>query len=201
MMGFDRLKRQWLRFQLEEAGSAIVEMLMMMPILVWAFVANIQFFDAYRANLIATKATLTIADMLSREAVIDTQYLEGTHKLLKYLTRADDDPDFRITVFYWSDDEDKYIVSWSKPVPGRDAQTTATINLMEASIPILSDAERAILVETWTDYEPKYGRGISYMANKGLSTIEYANALVISPRFTGSLCFNDTPENITAAVC
>jgi len=201
MMGFSHIKRHWLRFKLEETGSAIVEMLMMMPILVWALIANIQFFDAYRADLIATKATLTIADMLSREASIDTQYISGTHKLLKYLTRAETNPDYRITVFSWDLAQDKYIVRWSKAAVGRPLLTTDALNLMRSTIPNLSDAERAILVETWTDYTPKFGRGIGFMKDKGLPAMEYVNTLVISPRFTSSLCFNDTPADKTAAVC
>ena len=93
MIGLDRIKRRIIRFKLEETGTAIVEMVLMTPIMVYGFLITLQFFDAYRAELISSKAALTIADMYSRETgYIDPTYLNGTRSLLKYLTLAENDP-------------------------------------------------------------------------------------------------------------
>lgn len=62
------LKRQIGKFRKEEEGaSQSVEFLLSFPLLVWALLATLQYFDAYRTQLISTKATITIGDMISRE--------------------------------------------------------------------------------------------------------------------------------------
>lgn len=202
MKGIDRLMQRVWRFRAEDAATVTVEFVLMAPIMVWGFLSTLQFFDAYRAELISTKAALTIADMYSRETgLVNSKYLRGTRDLLKYLTLAETSPDYRVTVFFWREDQDKYRVSWSRNRGSHINHTTTTLNEISSNLPILSDQERAILVETWTDYTPKYGGGIGYMVGTGLDPVEFSTRVVISPRFATSVCFNNYPDDLTKLKC
>lgn len=202
MMGIDRLMKRVWRFRAEEAAAVTVEFILMVPIMVWGFLSTLQFFDAYRAELISTKAALTIADMYSRETgYIDQNYLSGTRSLLRYLTLAEDNPDYRVTLFYWRENRDKYWVRWSRNRGAQKNHTHDTLNLMAGRLPILSDGERAILVETWVDYTPKYGNGMGYMMGTGLEPLEFKSHVVISPRFASTVCWNNKPDDPTKARC
>ncbi|MFT5630640.1 MAG: hypothetical protein ACI82I_001896 [Gammaproteobacteria bacterium] len=202
MKGIDRLMQRVWRFRAEDAATVTIEFVLMAPIMVWGFLSTLQFFDAYRAELISTKAALTIADMYSRETgLVNSNYLSGTRDLLKYLTLAETSPDYRVTVFFWREDQQKYRISWSRNRGSHINHTTTTLNDISSNLPILSDRERAILVETWTDYAPKYGGGIGYMVGTGLDPVEFSTRVVISPRFATSVCFNNNPDDLTTLKC
>lgn len=199
MISFDRLKRKWLRFQLEDAASVSVEFVMMAPLMVWAFISTLQFFDAYRAELISTKAAVTIADLYSREdQPITPDYLNGTRDLLQFLTLAEESPDFRVTVFFWRDVQEDYVVAWARNRGGHDTLNDNDLNALAGRLPKLADQERAILIETWTDYNPRYYRGsIPLVGDTSLDALELSAFIVTSPRFTPTLCWqqvaSDTP--------
>jgi hypothetical protein len=157
MIGLDRITRRIWRFRMEETATVTIEMILMTPIMVWGFVATLQFFDAYRTEMISNKAALTIADMYSRAEhdPINSTYLNGTRSLLRYLTLAEEDPDFRVTLFHWQESKNRYRVSWSRNRGERNSHNTTTINELADRLPIMVDAERALLIETWTDYTPR----------------------------------------------
>lgn len=203
MMGFDRLKRRWIRFKLEEAGTAVVEMVLMTPILVWGFVITLQFFDAYRAELVSTKAALTVADLYSRETgYINTDYLNGTASLLKFLNLTKSEPDFRVSVVSWDSTNLKYIVKWSKERgTSRLPHDDLSINQIASQLPLLSSGENMILIETWTPYKAKYGDGIGLMMGTGLQgNIEFTTLVPMRPRFAPTLCFLEGTD-VTQALC
>lgn len=187
----------------DEEGSIAVEFVLMVPLLSWALLSTIAYFDAYRAEGIANKAGLTIADMFSRETnYITPDYMAGTIKLLRFLTRHDDTPTVRVTaVRFTAADPDNaptvgaYSVAWSKKRgPGKSALNTAELVDKADELPIMSHSEVAILVETWTDYESPYSVGLPPF------TIE--TSTIISPRFASQVCWNATPDmGAATAVC
>lgn len=194
MKFFDRVKRKSQRFARDDSASMSVEFIMMAPLMIWAFIATLQFFDAYRAELISTKAAITIADMYSREAgSIDPTYLNGTRDLLKFLTLAEDDPDYRVTVFFWRENRSDYRVSWSRSRGSRSNMKNAELNLVAERLPKLVDQERAILVETWTDYTPRYySSKIPLVGDTSLKPLEFSTFIVTSPR-EPQLCWEQSP--------
>lgn len=179
------------RFRRTESGSVAVETMLMTPIIVWFFVAPLQYFEAYRAELMSNRAALTIADMYSRETgYINPAYLNGTHKLLKELTIVDDTPDYRVTLFFWHEGQKRYKVRWSRRRGSHGVLRTADLPALEHRFPILSNQERAILLETWTDYTPKFGNGFGIMESTGLKAQEFRTFVVVSPRFAPTVCWN-----------
>ena len=179
----------------DESGSIAVETLLMVPLLAWAFVSTLAYFDAYRAEAISTKASLTIADMISRETgFVTDEYLSGAENLLEFLTIDDDDADLRVTVIRWDEDDSKYYVVWSRERGPREDLVDADLTLLTGQLPILANNERIIVVETWTDYTPAYSVGLSEYT---LKTWDF-----IRPRFTNQLCYKPleaTPDD--DAVC
>jgi len=170
--------KKWHR---DEEGSIAVETILMVPLLAWAMLATLTYFDAYRNEAINYKAGLTIADAISRESDVDDDYIDGMYELLKFLMLKDDTPDLRITVFRYREDDDDYRTVWSESRGSQSALTNATIDSMRHRIPIMSDGERAILVETWSDYSAPYG--------VGLGDFDQVTYNVISPRFLPRTCF------------
>ena len=89
-------------FKKSDEGSVAIETMLMVPIMAWAMLATLTFFDAYRNEAIAYKAGLTIADMISREAdAIDDDYIDGARELLTFLASDDPQPDLR--PLWWAD--------------------------------------------------------------------------------------------------
>ena len=179
---------------------------MMVPLLAWAMLATLTYFDAYRAEAISNNAGLTIADMFSRETdYITPDYMDGALGLLKFLTLADDTPQLRVTVVRWIAPDPvntplvgDYHVVWSQR-RGTDSAILPldTLELRKnflGQIPIMSHNERGIIVETWTDHTPPYSVGLNDMTMNTFT--------VIRPRFASQLCWNPTPSlGSVTAIC
>jgi Flp pilus assembly pilin Flp len=177
-----RLKKRALAWHRDENGSVAVETLLMVPLLAWAMLATITFFDAYRNEAVSFKAGLVIADAISREAEVDNAYINGLYGLHKFLMLKDDDPDLRITVFRFRADEGDYRRVWSRARGGKPALTNATLNGLSGILPsTMADGERAILVETWSEYDAPYA--------VGLGDFDMSTYNVVSPRFLPQACF------------
>lgn len=177
------------RLRRDESGSGTVEMVFMIPLLCWCLLSTISYFHAYRSEHVATKAAATLADMVSRETdYITPSYLNGMRGMLNFLTMSDTTPVFRLTVITWDEDENKYKVRWSRQRGGKPTLKTTDLPDIIGQLPILKDGERAILVETWTAYVPKY----EY--NLGLREFEFESFIVTSPRFSTQLCFAQSSD-------
>jgi len=173
------------RFRNDESGSIAVETIMMVPLLVWAMLSTLAYFDAYRSESISTKASLTIADMFSRETnLITAEYVTNAQNLLKFLTLGDTDPDLRVTVVKWNDTDKKLELVWSQERGPRDALSAAEVETMASDLPKLVHEERLIVVETWIDHDPKYSVGLSPFM---MQTFDF-----ISPRFVPQMCYKAT---------
>lgn len=181
-----RFKTAAAKWQRDEDGSVAVETILMVPLLAWAMLATLTYFDAYRTEGISFKAGLTVADAISREAdAIDDDYIDGAYGLLQFLTLKDDNPDLRVTVFRYRAGDDDYRRVWSEARGSQSPLSHSDLEDMRGRLPLMVGGERAILVETWTDYEAPYAVGLGDFS---MNTYN-----VISPRFTARLCFDSSP--------
>ncbi len=188
------LVRRFKHLRRDEGGSGTVEMLFMVPLLIWCLLATVTYFHAYRSEHTATKAASTLADMVSRETeYITPAYLDGMRGMLQFLTMSDTTPQYRLTVFTWDAANSKYVVRWSRRRGSQPTLKTSDLVSMTGQLPLLKDGERAIIVETWTAYHPRFN------FNLGLSDFDFENFVVVTPRFAGQLCFaaseNSDPED------
>ena len=83
-----RFREKLRSFWYDETGIASVELMLSVPILVWALLSTHVYFQAFRAEAISTRAGLTIADMYSRRAGVNAEYVAGSYELFKVLTET-----------------------------------------------------------------------------------------------------------------
>lgn len=188
-------------FHDDEDGVISIELCFCVPILVWALLSTHVYFEVFRAQSISTRASITIADMISREELaITEEYLENARVLLGILTEVDDDPDMRVSVYWYDEGNDRLEVSWSFNRGYGQELTSDVLNDYDELIPMMANLDRAILVETRTEYDtpeysfwPTLAGGSSGGAEQGLGVVDFQSFTVIKPRFLTQFCYDDQP--------
>lgn len=179
-----RGRRFLIHFMKDGAGSVAVEAVLILPFLLWAFLATFVYFDAFRQSSINLRAAYTIGDMLSREtAAVDSSYVTSLQSLFSFLSKGDSDPAVRVSVAMWDAEDNAYKLDWSAARGGRPSLTEESVNAMRDRLPNLPDNERVIVVETWSTYKPLF--------NVGLKQDELYNMVFTSPRFAPQLVWEN----------
>ena len=193
-----------LRFRDDQKGSMAIELVMVVPILVWALLSTFVYFDLFRTEANANRAALTIADMFSREQdAIDPVYLDGTRELLRSLTFSEDNPGFRVTVYRFDATNDRYDLVWSRNrgmTPDLTNDSLLTLRA-EGKLPLLAEGDSAILVETLTDYSAPFSIGLGPFTGTDLDDVTFDTFTVIRPRFTTQLCWDVSPTDAIPPAC
>ncbi|MCG3268876.1 TadE/TadG family type IV pilus assembly protein [Yoonia sp. I 8.24] len=185
-------------FRDDESGVIAIELLLVVPILVWALLSTLVYFDAFKTESISTRMSMTIADMFSREVEVDNTFINGAHDLLEALTPSADAPDMRITVYTFDESDDQYDRVWSRNRGSYYSNhTNATLRAESDRLPILSDGDNAILVETHTEYSAPFSIGIGPFLETNLDDLSFDTFTVIRPR-DGNVCFI---QNNGGSVC
>jgi len=185
-----RVRRVFSRFAAREDASLSVEAVLVLPLLLWAFLAIFVFFDAYRVKNLALKANYAISDLLSREtSVIDMDYIRGSERLYEYLTRVQTDAWLRVTVVHCTADcgESSRTLErdWSRATNEMAALSNEDVmELYEPIVPWIPQGERIIVVETSLYYEPPFSKAITGLGARALTDI-----VMTRPRFAPQLCF------------
>ena len=178
--------RHWIkRFSRDEEGSIAVEMMILLPILFWAFLTLFSIFDAYRKHSMNQKAAFTIGDMISREtALVDQAYLNGTQTLLAYLTNEHiSDTSIRITSVKYDADKDVYKRDWSKTKGWVPELKNNNIRNWHHRLPVMPHNERIMVVETFVKYNPPY--------NTGLTDHQIVNFVFTRPRYAPQVLWDN----------
>lgn len=199
MMRFPQTLRSRVKaFRDDETGNASVELALMVPLLAVITFGLITFFTAFKAKTQATRAATVIADMVSRETnPITPTYLTGISGLMDTMVETDDTPEYRLTAFTWNKNKNEYRVRWSKHDSSQGSLNHAGLNAVADKLPVLKHGQRAILVETWIDYDPLH-------KSAGLSEegTTFENFLVAAPRFVPQLCWlKDENDNTITPKC
>lgn len=184
-------------FRDDQEGSMAIELVLVVPILVWALLSTFVYFDLYRVESNSTRAGLTIADMFSREeSAITPAYLDGTLGLLRTLTFEETNPDYRVTAYYYDGDDDRYRVIWSENRGMAPNLTNADLDQLDTleRLPLLSDGGRAILVQTRTEYDAPFSIGLGPFTSANLEDVTFQTFTVIRPR-PGRLCYDALPND------
>jgi Flp pilus assembly protein TadG len=172
------------RFSRDEKGGLVVEAVLVLPVLFWALAALFSFWDAYRTINTVQKASYTISDLISRVQVnagVDDAYVNGLRRTMDYLLDVDQAADIRVTSYRWNNTDSRYEVIWSRSPNNAMLQlTTATLESLSAKLPIMSDGETAVLVETKVNYTP--------ILKYGLVQRELTQFIVTKPRFLPRIC-------------
>ncbi len=178
-----KLFRQALRrFRQEDGGNLVLEAVLVMPFMLWAYVGLFVYWDAFRSINAVQKATYTVSDMISREMVaITPAYLAGMDTVMERLIDQSQDVSLRITSVYYDEADLRNEVHWSvSPGGALTEQTTASLLDSADKIPAMSDGDYVVIVEARVAYAPVF--------NVGLPNMDIQQFIVTRPRFVPKIC-------------
>lgn len=189
------------RFAGDESGSMIVETVIVMPLLFWAFAACYVFFDAFRAETIHDRTSYTIADALSRQTqFVNGNFIDGLYELGLLLSEARGSSQLRVSVVRWDADDNRNYLVWSqvRGAGGMQALTDADLSPqgpVAEKIPMAADDDRVILVETVAGYRP--------IADVGIEPFDMTAFTAMRPRYAAKrICYDPVgDEDIADALC
>jgi Flp pilus assembly protein TadG len=173
-------------------GNVLAETVVILPIVIWSYLAFFVYWDAYKTTNVAQKAAYTVADLISREqTTLPTTYIPGMLSLLRYLVEDQTSTKIRVTSLLFTegatvrvaedDADDRTIVQWSiSPNNAMVPYTTATLLPVLNKIPAMFDGDSVILVETSMDFKP--------MFDVGMASRQVTNFVVTRPRFLPKIC-------------
>lgn len=181
------------RFARDEAGgSFILETIIMLPLLLWALMAMIVYWDAYRSINRLDKANYALADTLSRQnSPMPVASVAQFDDLVNYMLDDDQIASVRVTSYHWVEDNNRFEVLWSRSVgSARPQWTTATLQNVASQIPMMDAGEYGILTETWVEYEPKLN--VLFMDTVGVGPMTLTKFTPTPARFS-PLCLVGMP--------
>lgn len=154
------------QFRDDEGGSTLVEAVLVLPALLWTYLALFVFWDAYRSINVVQKASYTVADMLSRTnatTTVTAAYLDGLKSAMTFLLDDDLSVKMRVTSVKWVLANNRFETRWSysSDAAGLPAYTTATLQAVKGQIPAMADGDYILLVETRVPYSPAFDAGLS----------------------------------------
>jgi Flp pilus assembly protein TadG len=151
-----RLGNRIRAFGREERGSIVMETVVMLPLLIWALLAMVVYWDAFRAVNRLDKATYALADTLSRQqAPVAVSTVERWDDFVAYMMNNSYTAQVRVTSYRWVPANNRFEVLWSRsPGNQRPQLTTSTLQPLAVRLPMMAPSEYGILTETWVEYEP-----------------------------------------------
>lgn len=162
-------------------GSISVESALLLPMLLWAYVASFVFFDVFRTENTNAKAAYAVADTLSRRVEpVSRGYIDGLHDLYDALTNTRHPTRMRVSSLHWDIEAERYRLRWSHASRQGLALTEEALNAMAARLPMLAQGETLILVEMGMSYSPPLRIGIGPR--------ELDHLIPMRPRFAPRLC-------------
>lgn len=179
-----RLRQILDRFRSDETGTLMAETVLVLPFMLWSYLALFVYWDSYRAMNVVQKAAYTISDMISREmiSVTDT-YINGMDAMMEYLIDADQDAKTRVSSITWSQLNNRYEVQWSRsPGNAMPQLTTASVADLAGRLPTMFDGDFIVLVEVEVGYHPSFNVGIGEQTLKQF--------IATRPRFLSKICLS-----------
>ncbi|MBT8412546.1 MAG: hypothetical protein KJP02_12230, partial [Octadecabacter sp.] len=160
---------------------------LMIPTLFAATLATWVFFDAFRNQAVNLKAAYTISDALSRETeMITNTYVINMWNLHRFLTDSPTLTRMRISVIQYQEENDKYVVVWSRAKGGGADFDNGNLSLLGISnddMPPMPDREVLIYVQTAVDYMPGF--------SIGMEGFTFKNSVFTRPRFSpNQICYS-----------
>lgn len=170
------------RFMRDEKGTVLIETLVVLPLFLWAFAALFAYWDAYRNINTVQKASYTVADLISRNQVpVDDAYIGGMLSTLNYVMKTENTGKMRVTSFKWNDPDKRYEVIFSRsPNQAMPQLTNNDLANLKSRLPIMANADSAVLVEVDVPYTPP--------VNYGLAPGSLTQFIVTRPRLIPKLC-------------
>lgn len=214
-----RLLRHIRNFAQDTRGVMSIEAVLILPVLVWTFIALSVMWDAYRAQNLAQRATFTVADIISRErAQIRRVFITNYLRVFRYAvestgnlnsTNTTTSPEvLRITSVMFSegsnnvdgdDGDDVISVAWSRSTDRTRMPewTNETIGQIKDQIPAMLDGDNIVVVETRLRWQPDFTSQMAASligdnATGWITSQDIDTFTTVRPRFVPKVCFTDT---------
>lgn len=170
------------QFARDEAGSVMAETVIVLPMLLWSYLAMFVYWDSFRSMNTVQKASYTISDIISREMkVLPASYFDGMKSVFELLIDQDQNVNIRITSITYKQSALEFQVLWSySPGSAMTELTTASLQALKSRIPAMSDADYATIVETEMPYVPAF--------NVGMNAMTFKQFIITRPRFVAPTC-------------
>lgn len=176
------LKIQLNRFRRDQNGTTTVEFLLVMPLIIFWVGGTFTFFNAFSEYTKAVKATYTVADILSRQTLVDDDYIDDMNRLFaNFMNKSTNDVWIRVSSIEKVNNQ--LGIDWSTAT-GMHEPLSGYSDIPAEIIPDLLDQESVILVESNTPFVP-------FLDYVGLSANTFTNRIVVSPRFSSQLANTD----------
>lgn len=176
LVGYLRVFRQ------EQRGNIAIEAAILIPIMVWGYLAMFTFFDAFRQHTTQQKAAFTISDLISRQATpLDANFIDGAYSLFQNLSRIAGDPGMRVTVAKYDLVNQQYEVIWSRTRGTMTSLQSSDIANWSDRLPVMPQDDQIIIVETTAGYQPVFNIGLDF------NTISHY--VFTRPRYAKQVCF------------
>ncbi|WP_208348445.1 TadE/TadG family type IV pilus assembly protein [Pseudaestuariivita rosea] len=178
------MKKTIRSFWKDTSGAITIEAVLAVPLLIWTYLAMIVFWDAYKNELVISKATYTAADVISRhQSDFDQAYLDGLNDVFAWLSYTGEPTGLRVT---WVKQEVVDAAGNTERVFIRsEASGTLTgysgIEDVEPLLPSMGTGERLAIVETEMKFTP--------IANFALPEMDLLNRSIVPMRFVAQVCW------------
>ena len=171
-------------FRDDQKGVIAIETVILIPILIWGYIAMFTIFDTFRQYTTQQKAAYTVADLISRQVTpLDADFLDGSHELFIELSRLNVLPGMRVTVAKYDTVNQEYVVFCSRTRGGIIGLQSADIADWSDKLPELAEKEQVTIVETRSIYTPFF--------EIGLGDRSIGNFVFTRPRYATQLCYFD----------
>lgn len=166
-------------------GSATVEALLVVPMIVGAMTMAYTIHGLYRATAVETKANYAIADAVSRERrPITPEFFDTLYQLHRFVGHVELGSAVRLSVVDWNPEDNAYRIRWSRE---KSTLAAALPELNPESVakvaPSLADYETVILMESFKEYTP--------FSDIGVDPAVYQTRTVTRPRFSPQVCWQE----------
>ena len=193
------LSRHGIRFCREDWGTITVEAIIAFPVLCWAYLLGFTYFDGFKVKSLNDTAAFAIADALSRETeLVSGEHIASMLNVHKTLTIARHESGLRISQVVWDEDDARHYLSWSIAEGAAEGELTdadlVADSEIAAKLPLLTDNERMLIVETFLGWDPA--------SNVGLKPMVFEAFTPIRPRYAPKVCLDrNNTGDVNLAEC
>ena len=170
-------------------GSVSVETMLILPLVIWSYLATYEYFDVFGKVTNNLRATYTIADLLSRQTgTVTPTYIDGLTTLYSFLDQYPPGVWTRVTCVSWDPNAGSnglYYVMWSYATNNHTALVDSTLQTYVSRLPTIAQGDTLIMVETHMTYVPM-------IELYGVHTMPLDELVITRPRISPQVAFSST---------